>query len=254
VAAGVGTDFGPYSVKRSFFTGPECTVLAGVPAPELISPANGEYISELAAPLQFTPGDPPCVADAYVVDLQTDPSFGGTNLQAGHDFPGTNVFTGLLEDCTTYYWRVAAVEGGSHGPYSATRWFRTNHSGACLFAFHPAWALENVNCRLCGSTLCMIRYIFEKGTLADVLGRSVDGFFFKLRNPNGGECYAPSESFDLPVDPALVEMVRMPPTPTPVPTPTPTPVPPACHPKLDLKQCSAVGGRWDTGQRICICP
>jgi hypothetical protein len=259
VAAGVGTDFGPYSVKRSFFTGPECTPLVGLPAPELISPANGEYLSELEAWLHFTPGDPGCIPDGYLLDLQTDPSFGGTNLLAEYDLPATNVITDPLEDCTTYYWRVAAVQGGSHGPYSATRWFRTNQSGACLFAFHPAWVLENVNCRLCGATSCKILYIFQKGALAHILGQSLDGFFYKLGYPKDaqgtreGECYAPSDSFS-PVPEGIVERVRMPPTPTLVPTPTPTPVPPACHPKLDLRKCIAAGGKWDTGQNICICP
>lgn len=252
VAAGVGTDFGPYSVKRSFFTGPECSPLVGLPAPELISPANGEYLSELMAWLHYKPGDPGCIPDGYLLDLQTDPSFGGTNLLAEYDTPATTVITDSLEDCTTYYWRVAAVQGGSPGPYSDRRWFRTNQSGTCLFPSHPAWVLENVNCRLCGSTLCMIRYIFEKGTLADVLGRSVDGFFFKLRNPNGGECYAPSDSFDLPVDRELVEMVRMPPTPTPVPTPTPAPL--VCASDLKEKQCLATGGKWEPRKQVCICP
>ena len=250
VAAGVGTDFGPYRVKRSFFTGPECSALAGVAAPELLQPANGAYLSELTALLHFTPGDPGCIPDGYLVDLQTSPAFGGTNLLGEFDLPATNVITDPLEDCTTYYWRVAAIQGGSRGPYSATRWFRTNASGTCAFPFFPAWVLENVHCRACGSAICKPLYIFEKGKWADVLGRSVDGFFFKLRNPNGGECYAPSDSFELPVDPGQIEMVRMPPT----PVPTPTPVPLVCTSKLDEKDCNETGGKYDIRQKVCICP
>jgi hypothetical protein len=249
VAAGVGTDFGPYSQRRSFFTGPECTSAIGLPAPELIFPANGETLTEETAWLHFKPGAPGCIPDGYLVDLQTDPMFGGTNLLAEYSIPATNVLTDPLEDCETYYWRVAAVQGGSYSPYSHVRWFRTNQSGTCLFTHYPAWVLENVNCRACGSTKCMIRYIFEKGTLADVLGRSADMIFFKLRNPNGGECYGPQESFDLP-NLEQVEIVRMPPT--PVPTPTPTPVPLVCNAKLDEKQCKAAGGQWNG--RTCVCP
>ena len=249
VAAGEGTDFGPYSQKRSFFTGPECSSFAGLPAPELIFPEDGEYITELTAWLHYKPGEPGCIPDGYLLDLQTDPSFGGTNLLTEYNFPATNVLTDPLDDCTTYYWRVAAVQDGSYSPYSETRWFRTNASGTCVFPFYPAFVLENVNCRLCGATNCMIRYIFEKGTMADVLGRSVDGFFFKLRNPNGGECYSPSDSFELPVDLALVEMVRMPPTPTLVPTPTATPL--VCTIYLKEKQCEAAGGKWDL-VRACV--
>lgn len=257
VAAGVGTDFGPYSPKRSFFTGPECTALAGLPAPELLLPENGAYLPELTAWLHYTPGDPGCIPDGYLVDLQTDPSFGGPNLLTEYGLPGTNVFTDPLEDCTTYYWRVAAVQDGSYGPFSDTRWFRTNASGTCVFPFYPAWALENVHCRACGASICKPLYIFEKGALARILGQSLDGIFLKLAYPRDaqgtreGECYAPADSFT-PVLEGMVVEVRMPPT--PVPTPTPTPVPLVCASDLKERQCIATGGKWEPRKQVCICP
>jgi hypothetical protein len=250
VAAGVGTDFGPYSVKRSFFTGPECSALSGLAAPELLQPANGAILSELTAWLHFTPGAPGCIPDGYRIDLQTSPSFDGTNLLGDFNLPATNVISDPLEDCTTYYWRVAALQGGAQGPFSETNWFRTNASGTCSFPFFPAWVLENVHCRACGSAICKPLYIFETGKWADVLGRSVDGFIYKLRNPNGGECYAPSGSFELPVDPDLILQVRLPPT----PVPTPTQVPLVCRSRLDEKECKAAGGRYDPQQKACYCP
>lgn len=257
VAAGVGTDFGPYSGKRSFFTGPECPALVDVGAPELILPDNGAYLSELTAWLHFTPGDPACLPDGYLVDLQTSHSFGGTNLLGEFSSPATNVITDPLEDCTTYYWRVAAIQDGGYGPYSATRWFRTNASGTCVFPFYPAWVLENVHCRACGASICKPLYIFEKGALARVLGQSLDGIFLKLAYPRDaqgtreGECYAPADSFS-PVLEGMVVEVRMPPT--PVPTPTPTPVPLVCASDLKERQCIATGGKWEPRKQVCICP
>lgn len=251
VAAGVGTDFGPYSSKRSFFTGPECGSIGEVVAPELVSPGNGEYVTDASAWLHWTPGDPGCIPDGYLIDLQTSPSFAGTNLLTDYDLPATNVITDPLDDCTTYYWRVAGKQDGAFGPYSGTRWFRTNQSGACLFPYYPGFVLENVHCRTCGDRICPIRYTFEQGMVAEVLGRSVDGAYLKLRNPNGGECYSATFAFE--VDLEMLEMVRMPPTPTPVPTPTPL----ACSSNLNQEQCKAAGGEWITSQTrvpYCLCP
>lgn len=255
VFAGVGTDFGPYSSKRSFFTGPECASISDVDQPELIYPENGATVDTLTPWLHWRAGDPGCIPDGYFIDLQTDASFGGTNLLAEYSLPATNVMPEPpLEDCTTYYWRVAGVQGGSYGPYSITRWFRTNASGNCIVLYHPGIVLENVNCRTCADRLCPIRYIFETGMVAEVLGRSVDGAYLKLTNPNGGHCYAPTFAFD--VDIELLEMVRLPPTPTPIPTPTPVPI---CSENIGNRaDCLAAGGIWTMrvtgGEYYCMCP
>ncbi|MGD8552323.1 MAG: hypothetical protein PVG02_01565 [Anaerolineales bacterium] len=252
VFAGVGTNFGPPSSKRSFFTGPECANLGEVDAPELLYPADGETIDTLIPWLHWRAGDPGCIPDGYLVDLQTTSSFTGTNLLGEYGIPATNLMPEPeLDDCETYYWRVAGVQGGSPGPYSETRWFRTNESGSCLFPYYPGWVLENVNCRTCADRICPIRYIFEQGMMAEVLGRSLDGAYVKLANPNGGECYSPK--FAIEVDIEKVEVVRLPPTPTPVP-PTPTPV---CTENLNQRECIAAGGTWvDSKVRTpyCLCP
>lgn len=252
VFAGVGTDFGPYSSRRAFFTGPECANLGELDAPEQLYPANGETVDTLTPWLHWRAGDPGCIPDGYFVDLQTDPTFGGTNLLGEYGLPATNLMPDPLDDCTTYYWRVAGMQGGSYGPYSDTRWFRTNESGTCMFPYYPGFVLENVNCRIRGDRVCPVRYIFEPGMVAEVLGRSVDGAYLKLRNPNGGECYSPTFAFDVPLE--ELEMVRLPPTPIPVP-PTPTPI--ACNINLNQSQCKAAGGTWmDISVRTpyCSCP
>jgi hypothetical protein len=252
VFAGVGTDFGPPSSKRSFFTGPECANLSEVEAPQQIYPANGETVDTLTPWLHWKAGDPGCIPDGYLVDLQTTSAFDGTNLLGEYGIPATNLSPDPLEDCGTYWWRVAGVQDGSYGPYSDTRWFRTNESGLCLYLYYPGWVLENVNCRTCGDRVCPIRYIFEAGMVAQVLGRSVDGNYLKLANPNGGECYAPRFAFEVDID--KVEMVRMPPVPTPEPTPAPI-----CSAKIDNRaDCIAAGGVWTMpasgGDYYCQCP
>lgn len=234
VFAGVGTDFGPYSNHRSFFTGPECTTIDQVVAPELLSPPNGEIITDPSAFLHWTPGDPGCIPDGYFVDLQTAADFSLSTELAEYDIPATNVITEPLVDCETYYWRVAAVQDDTYGPYSATGWFRTNISGDCLFPYFPGWVLQNINCRICGDPICPIMHIFEEGMIARVLGRSVDNAYLKLEDPDGGVCYSASFAFDVPLE--ELEMVRLPPTPTPVPV---------CSRDIDNeKDCKAAGGKW----------
>jgi hypothetical protein len=239
VFAGVGTDFGPPSPVRTFFTGPECGYIGELDEPELIFPANGAEITESVAWLHWKAGDPGCIPDGYLVDLQTTSDFSGTNLLTEYSNPATNLFTDPLDDCEIYYWRVAGVQDSMYGPYSEARWFRTNISGTCLYLRYPVWVLENIYCRSCGDKLCPEKFIFEKGMLAEVLGRSVDGAYLKLRYPHG-ECYAPSFAFDVPLE--QIEMVRMPPTPEP---------PPVCSADIDNKEeCEEAGGKWVQNARV----
>jgi hypothetical protein len=131
---------GPDSSTRVFFTGPLCTSASEMGAPELLSPDPGEVIHELYAELHFQVGEPKCLPDGYLVDLQTDPTFSGTNLLGEFGIPGTYVLTDELTDCTTYYWRVAPLYGGAPGPFSETRAFTIDVSPTCLVAeYDLAW-------------------------------------------------------------------------------------------------------------------
>ncbi len=256
-----GDESGPPTEMMSFFTGPECADISEVGAPEILLPGHGAEITEDHAMLKWQPGgEPACIPDGYQVDLQPDPSFGGTSLVESPDNPTTEVDTGpVLEDCMTYYLRVAAIQDGEMGPYSETRWFRTNISGARTYSYYPARVLENVNCRLCGDRRCAILYIFEKGDIAQILGRSLNLFFYKLSDPNGRICYGASDFFkpDDDVDPEEdFPIVRMPPTPTvePTDTPTPEPEPLVCQGKLSRDECEEAGGKWNLRTNSCDCP
>jgi hypothetical protein len=123
---------GPDSSTRVFFTGPLCTSASEMGAPELLSPDPGEVIHELYAELHYQVGEPKCLPEGYLVDLQTDSSFSGTNLLTEFGTPGTYVLTDELTDCTTYYWRVASLYGGVPGPFSETRAFNVAVGPACV--------------------------------------------------------------------------------------------------------------------------
>jgi hypothetical protein len=122
---------GPDSETRVFFTGPLCTSAGDLGPPELLSPDPGEVIEELYAELHYQVGEPKCVPEGYLIDLQTDPTFSGTNLLTSYGIPGTYVLTDELTDCTTYYWRVAPLYGGAQGPFSETRAFNVRVSPSC---------------------------------------------------------------------------------------------------------------------------
>jgi hypothetical protein len=262
VASGVGTDFSGFSSPRSFFTGPECAAINDMVAPTLLSPIGGDQVTQEFATLRYTPGAGGCIPDGYFVNLQTDPLFGGTNLLGSYNFPGTTVLTDPLEDCTTYYWKVAQIQAGVHGPLSATEWFYTNYSGTCPGplptptptpigppTFH---FLQNAFCRRGPGPEYGTAAAYEKDEIVELTGRSEPGRPLWWYTPwrcwvsdITGEASGPVDG--LPIIPA-----------PPLPTPTPTPVPLVCHEKIQTQaECRAAGGTWVESSAAaghCDCP
>jgi len=140
---------GPDSSTNVFFTGPMCASAAEMGAPELIYPGNGEVIDELFAELHYVPGGTPCVPEGYFIDLQTTTGFDGTNLLGEYGVPGTYLLTEMLDDCTTYYWRVAPIYGGVQGPFSETRAFTVAVSPTCMTMQAPELAIDPSLLELC---------------------------------------------------------------------------------------------------------
>lgn len=249
VAGGVGTTVGPFSSRQSFFTGPECTYIADVAAPELLSPDDGAVIDTLVATLRYRPGDPACIPDGYFIDLQTDPTFSGSTLLAHYDLPGTTVLTEELDDCTLYYWRVAGIQDSMDGPFSSSRSFFVNTTGACAMPAPRAFALENVFCRFGPHKDFKEIGILMQGESAEVLGRNAAETWLVVQlEDHISSCWlsrAYVEVFgDLSETRIFIE-------------PTLEPEPPECSKDLNKKACEAAGGTWVESIKIpsyCSCP
>jgi hypothetical protein len=214
--------------------------------------------TEAYATLRYKPGEPGCIPDGYFINLQTDPNFAGTNLLGEFNMPGTTVLTEALVDCTIHYWKVAAIQGGVHGPESNAEWFYTNQSGTCpepvLPPTGPAMMLflQNAFCRKGPGTEYGTAAAYEKGQEVELIGRSEPGrppwWMTTYRcyvSDTTGKTSGPVE--ELPVFKA-----------PPIPTPTPTPVPLVCHEKIQTRaECVAAGGKWvESAVRAsyCDCP
>jgi hypothetical protein len=264
VAAGVDTDFGEYSSPRSFFTGPECSAFVGLTAPELISPIDGAQVTEGYATLRYKPGEPGCIPDGYFVNLQTDPSFSGVNLLGEYYLPGTTILTDPLEDCTIYYWKVAAIQGGLHGPESLTEWFFTNQSGTCMVPLGPMMAtpLRDIACYLGpGTHYPKTGGFLLVGEWTEALGRNRFGDWVALVGLDGfGHCWGQTEDVETTDDPMGLRELPEPEIPKPD---EPKPSGPGCNSDLGPEECRKAGGTYYpicpgnykvTPPPCCVCP
>ena len=127
-----GTTLGPVSDTFIFFTGPVCSAASLVP-PIMLEPADGAIFNETTDLLwwDYTAG---CTPTGYQVDVATDSTFATGLYPPGiTDIPLTRVMLGdpPLAECETYYWRVAARDGATVGPFSPTRSFVADTTGTC---------------------------------------------------------------------------------------------------------------------------
>lgn len=274
VNSGVGTDFSDPSGQRSFFTGPECTSLTEVAAPEQIYPLDGAVVDTLVPPLRYTPGNPACIPDGYYLSLHTMADLSGPNLLGEFGLPGTTVLPDPpLTDCTTYYWSVTAVQDGGYGPPSPVWSFDVDVDGTCGIPEVPgipATARKNNFCR--EGTFPehhAALWTFNEGDHAIAIARNPFTTYLKLmvidqetHQPlkESITCWSVLASFDTgwrPPDPDVkydfsdLPVAYPPPTPTPVPESTEAP---ACNEKLGPEACKAAGGQYDTGKNYCVCP
>ena len=125
-----GTTLGPIAGYRYFFTGPMCDP-ASLHAPALLSPDNGAAVTDLSSSLIWQYPDA-CLPQGYTVNLSTDPTFADTSLNGGTGNPTTRWGPAHpLTDCTTYFWRIAPMNGTTLGPFSDVNSFHTNAAGTC---------------------------------------------------------------------------------------------------------------------------
>jgi hypothetical protein len=252
---------GDYSMSRGFFTGPECTSLAEVMAPVLDLPLDGAVVDTLTPLLRYHPGEPACIPDGYLINLQTDPTFSGTNLMGAIPEPSTAVVpSSPLTDCTLYYWKVSANQSGGTGPESAVYSFFVNTTGFCIDPGVPALAMVNHYCREGTYPEYFPKvWTFEKGDLALAIARNFQTTYLKFTildqktlKPFEPEilCWSYVDNFEpgwpetlIGVDYSFEDL--------PVEDP---PEPPACRADLPEAECVEAGGKYNIKSKTCDCP
>jgi len=113
-----GLIYGKISEFRTFYTGPVCSQNSLL-APELKLPHDQSWISPSSSyKFQwYYPGN--CLPASYTFEFASDPNFVNI-LKSGVT---SNHFMHLEEsfpDCSTVYWRIAARDGSTVGPFSDT--------------------------------------------------------------------------------------------------------------------------------------
>jgi hypothetical protein len=258
VAAIVPPALGPFSTHETFFTGPECASSSELGQPELISPANGEQVTDLYAWLHYTASSFGCIPDGWAADLETDSAFGGPNLLTTYMFPATNIITDELDDCTEYFWRIAAIQDSVQGPWSETGNFLTNFYGTCMVSAVPemlsAKALKDLACLGGpGFEYDIIGYILQ-GEVSPIFAQDLDRLYWVIENPDwlGTNCWVLQEHVEVIGDASGVRFWNAPPL-------EEEEEPLVCSSDLGKEQCEAVGGKYVEvltagGKNYCECP
>jgi len=263
VQAEVEETIGDFGIIGSFFTGPECSPLVGVEAPVITSPENGEIVDTLTPNLRYRPGVPGCIPDGYLINLQTDPGFTGTNLSTEIGFPANYLLANPLADCTLHFMKVSTIQDLIPGPVSDVNWFYTNAAGDCPPPPVPGVATKNIFCRDCTyPEYCPDpRYLFMEGDYLQIIARNPLTTYVKVIIPVEGEpkpvqyesCWTPINAIQYRgnLDQTMVEK----PPSTPVPdSPIAVPDSPICHSLLKTNECLAAGGIPAYTHLQCTCP
>ncbi len=121
---------GPWSPVWSFYTGPVCEAAALV-APQTVFPHGFMFVYD-APSFQWTYPDSTCVAEGYHLQVGGDAGFTSVVADLRAANPATTWTPAFdLVNCGVYYWRVAAIDGDSDGPYSAAQTFSVNAAATC---------------------------------------------------------------------------------------------------------------------------
>jgi hypothetical protein len=199
-----------------------------------------------------------CLPKGYVTEYSQDPTFPNKDTIAREGYYGDGLISFQnLENCETYYWRVAAYANStsSQGPYSDT-WSFDIHlpNTICQQMIEipvqipekipspppdPSdfiWeVIRDAKCRLGPASAYMETGYLPMGHMARILGRNEDGTWYKVLNPNGVACWGSIIAFDVPEGWELLEVTRY----EPLPTATPTLVPQYnCSQHTDRSSCS----------------
>lgn len=184
-----GDVLGPYSGNYYFFVGPTCTA-AELVAPTLLEPANDSVLTDNWPMLIWDhPSD--CLPGTYNIWFSINEDFSEPSIMGYIGYPSMSWDPPYpLEDCETYYWKVAPVISATFGPESPTYHFKINMTGACPLEIPDIvedfeWPLfhlnQNAACRI-GPTLdySILEYVLN-GEEYRAEGQNEDGSWLLLR-------------------------------------------------------------------------
>jgi hypothetical protein len=124
----------PNSVRKFFFFLVVFSLNSCVPVcntgslqhPNLLSPADFSVVASLLPELSWTYPDASCHPMGYRIDLSPDRDFTDTSLSGGTGNASTSWLPGAnLQPGREYFWRIAAINNTTLGPYSSYRRFFT---------------------------------------------------------------------------------------------------------------------------------
>jgi len=159
VHAIVGLGNGPYSPALWFWTGPICA--SSVPdIPELVSPIQGAIVNDPSPPIDWSYPDVGCLPEGYQFQVSAQFDFQQTVLSGMGSGPWTSFETNVdfLQDCTDYFWRVAALSGGQPTTYSDVEEFSTDFQGNCSAATAQGLEIYSVGCIGMQSTMITFEF------------------------------------------------------------------------------------------------
>jgi hypothetical protein len=158
-------------------------------APIPLTPKNGETYTETYPTVTWEYSYPVCLNNIdFHIEIARDDQF--DSVLVWGDTRGWQIFNpaaAIMEDCTNYYWHVAAVADGVTGPYSETFRFHTDFTGTCR---RSASVDKTVACYQGPSTLYPLVAWLNTGDKVDLLGRSDNSEWLYIDRPEGkGACW-----------------------------------------------------------------
>ncbi|MGD8821738.1 MAG: hypothetical protein PVG63_01440 [Anaerolineales bacterium] len=110
-------------------------------APSLLSPVNSEVVDAFGSQMRYSweYPDPACQPEGYLIEAYAGDDFDSAPLGSKFTLDTRQAYGPIPEipnyiefpDCTTFQWRVAALQGDSTGPFSQSATFSTDYTGAC---------------------------------------------------------------------------------------------------------------------------
>lgn len=124
--------WGSPSITYSFFTDPICTG-GSLVAPSALYPLNWDIVTTANPEFQWSYPDTSCSPEGFHFEISTESDFSTLFIDADNpDHASRSVAFGYpLDDCQTYYWRVAMVSEGVEGPFSTPQTFVVDLTDSC---------------------------------------------------------------------------------------------------------------------------